>query len=94
MFENYKNYRLKLKIGVSLEKEVEELLTGIANKVKVERKKRNISQLKLANILGFQSPNYIAKIETRKHNASYNIVHLYKIAQAFDMQIVNLFPKD
>jgi len=76
-----------------LEEEIEQLLDEIVNIVKKERQKRNISQLKLSNILEFQSPNYIAKIETRKHNVSYNIGHLYKISKAFDMEITDLFPK-
>ena len=65
----------------------------IVKKVIDERKKRNISQLKLSNILGFTSPNYIAKIETRKHDVSYNITHLYKIAEAFDMEVVDFIPR-
>lgn len=67
-------------------------LDFIVNKVKEERVKRNISQLKLANILDFSSPNYIAKIETRKHNVSYNLIHLCKIAQSFDMEVVDFLP--
>lgn len=55
--------------------------------------KRKISQLKLANILDFASPNYVAKIETRKHGVSYNLVHLCKIAEAFDMEVVDFLPK-
>lgn len=74
-----------------VEKEIEILLINIVEKVKKERKKRNISQLKLSNILGFQSPNYIAKIETKKHNVYYNISHLYKIAKAFDMELKDFF---
>ena len=73
--------------------EVEVLLIYIVDKIKYERKKRNISQLKLANILGFQSPNYVAKIETKKHNVAYNISHLYTIAKAFDMNIRDFFPE-
>jgi len=65
---------------------------SIVNKVKEERKKRDISQLKLAEILGFTSPNYIAKIETRKHNVHYNLLHLCKIAQAFQMEVVDFIP--
>lgn len=61
--------------------------------VKQERKKRKISQLKLAQILEFSSPNYIAKIETRKHDVSYNITHLCKIAHAFDMEVVDFLPQ-
>lgn len=75
-----------------MEEEINKLLNDIVEIVKAERKKRNISQLQLANILGFQSPNYVAKIETRKHNVSYNIIHLHKIAKAFNMKITDLFP--
>lgn len=66
--------------------------TIVAN-VKVERKRRKISQLKLSQILEFSSPNYIAKIETRKHDVSYNLTHLCKIAVAFDMKVVEFLPK-
>ena len=68
-------------------------LDKVVDKIKIERKKRNISQLKLSNILDFNSPNYVAKIETRKHNVTYNLVHLCKIAKAFDMEVVDLLPK-
>ena len=66
----------------------------VVDNVKKERKKRNISQLKLAELLGFSSPNYIAKIETRKHNVSYNLYHLCKIANAFEMEVVEFLPND
>ena len=75
-----------------LENKSEIFLDKIVEKVKEERKKRNISQLKLANMLEFSSPNYIAKIETRKHNVSYNLTHLYKIAEAFDMEATDFIP--
>ena len=85
--------KIKQKFGSALDKEIEEFLTEIVENVKLERKKRDVSQLKLANILGFQSPNYIAKIETRKHGVSYNISHLYQIAIAFDMEVIDLIPR-
>lgn len=64
----------------------------IVENVKIERKKRKISQLKLAQILDFSSPNYVAKIETRKHNVCYNLEHLCKIAEAFDLEVVDFLP--
>lgn len=64
----------------------------IVENVKIERQKRNISQLKLSQILEFGSPNYVAKIETRKHNVTYNIVHLCKIAEAFEMEVIDFLP--
>ncbi|MBC5857983.1 helix-turn-helix transcriptional regulator [Campylobacter jejuni] len=62
----------------------------IVQKVKKERKKRKISQLMLASILGHKSPNYIAKIETRKHGVNYNLVHLYQISKEFGIDIKDL----
>ncbi|EID0137730.1 TPA: helix-turn-helix domain-containing protein, partial [Campylobacter jejuni] len=50
-----------------MEQELDIFFNKIVEKVKKERKKRKISQLMLASILGHKSPNYIAKIETRKH---------------------------
>lgn len=64
----------------------------IVDNVKTARIERNISQLKLANILNFSSPNYIAKIETRKHGVNYNLSHLCKIAESFEMEVVDFIP--
>lgn len=76
-----------------LENNPELFLDKVVEKVKEERIKRKISQLKLANILDFTSPNYVAKIETRKHGVSYNLIHLCKIAEAFDIEVIDLLPK-
>lgn len=67
-------------------------LDTIVENVKFARVERNISQLKLSQILEFNSPNYIAKIETRKHGVCYNLIHLCKIAEAFDMEVVDFMP--
>jgi len=69
-------------------------LTIIVNNVLKERKKRGISQLKIAEMLGFTSPNYVAKIETRKHKVSYNLLHLCKIAEAFGMEVADFIPTE
>lgn len=65
----------------------------IVENVKNERIKRGISQLALAQILGHKSPNYVAKIETRKHDVSYNLEHLYKIANEFGLEVKDLIPQ-
>jgi transcriptional regulator with XRE-family HTH domain len=77
-----------------LEENPDLFLDTIVENVKIERKKRGLSQLELANILGFSSPNYIAKIETRKHDVSYNLNHLCKIALAFNMEVIDFLPKN
>ena len=76
-----------------MEENINKFLDEIVLKVKEERVKRNISQLALAEILGHKSPNYVAKIETRKHDVSYNLSHLYKIAYEFGIEVTDLIPQ-
>ena len=76
-----------------MEKMIERFMDQIVENVKNERIKRGISQLALAQILGHKSPNYVAKIETRKHDVSYNLEHLYKIAQEFGLEVRDLIPQ-
>ncbi len=75
------------------EKALAEFMNKIVENVKAERKKRKVSQLKLAQILEHKSPNYVAKIETRKHNVHYNLEHLYKIASEFKIEVKDLIPQ-
>ena len=77
---------------MSNQNEMEKYLTLVVNKIKTERKSRNISQLKLAHILGHSSPNYIAKIETRAKGANYNLKHLFIISIDFSIPIQDLLP--
>jgi len=72
---------------------IEQFMDQIVENVKAERTKRGISQLALAQILGHKSPNYVAKIETRKHDVSYNLEHLYRIAYEFDLEVRDLIPQ-
>ena len=74
------------------QKVIDEFFDEIVANVKRERLARGISQLALAQILGHKSPNYIAKIETRKHGVCYNLHHLFIIATEFDMDIRDLLP--
>lgn len=71
---------------------INKFLDEIVANVKKERLKRGVSQLTLAGILGHKSPNYIAKIETRKHGVSYNLHHLFIIAKEFNIDIKDLLP--
>ena len=47
----------------NVEQQMAEFLDEIVANVKRERRKRGISQLGLAGILGHKSPNYIAKMK-------------------------------
>jgi len=69
-----------------------ELYDIITENVKSERKKRAVSQLKLALILGHQSASYVARIELRQDAVNYNLSHLLKIADEFEIDIKDLIP--
>jgi len=69
-----------------------ELYDIITDNVKRERKKRAVSQLKLALILGHQSASYVACIELRQDAVNYNLSHLLKIADEFEIDIKDLIP--
>ncbi len=70
----------------------DEFFNNITEIVKMERKKRKISQLSLALILGHQSPSYVARIELRQDNVNYNLHHLLIIANEFNLDIRQLIP--
>ncbi len=61
--------------------------------IKSMRKERNISQLKLANILGHNSTSFIARIELRQNQANYNLAHLVTLAKEWDLDIHDLLPQ-
>lgn len=60
--------------------------------IKLLRKDRGISQLKLANILGHNSTSFIARIELRQAKANYNLAHLVILAKEWNMNIKELLP--
>ena len=75
------------------EKELNKFLDHITARVKEERRKRKISQLKLALILGHNSTSYVARIELRQKGNNYNLAHLFVIAREFNMDVSELLPK-
>ncbi len=75
------------------EEDIQEVLDYITFRVKEERKKRKVSQLKLALILGHNSTSYVARIELRQKGNNYNLTHLYTIAKEFGMEMGDFLPK-
>lgn len=55
------------------------------------RKEKKISQLKLANAIGHQSPTFLGKAELLAENKHFNLEHLFKIATALDVSIIEFF---
>jgi len=74
------------------EEEIDYLFDFVTQRVKEERKKRKISQLKLAVMLGHNSTSYVARIELRQAGANYNLSHLYIVAKEFDMEMADFLP--
>ncbi|WP_300168556.1 helix-turn-helix transcriptional regulator [Sulfuricurvum sp.] len=65
---------------------------ALTQHIKLLRKERKISQLKLANILGHNSTSFIARIELRQNNANYNLSHLVLLAKEWNLNIKDLLP--
>lgn len=65
---------------------------ALTQHIKTLRKERNVSQLRLANILGHNSTSFIARIELRQNQANYNLGHLVILAKEWDLDIRDLLP--
>lgn len=72
--------------------EVKAYYDALTEHIKQVRKERNISQLKLANILGHNSTSFIARIELRQNQANYNLAHLVILAKEWGIDIKELLP--
>jgi transcriptional regulator with XRE-family HTH domain len=55
------------------------------------RKEKNISQLKLANAIGHESPTFLGKAELLTEGKHFNIEHLFKISIVLDIDISEFF---
>ena len=63
----------------------------IGQNVKKIRKKKNITQLKLAYALGYKSVSPISSAEIYYNGIHFNIEHLVKIAFVLEIDLVELF---
>ena len=83
-----------LKLIDDLDNEANELLDLISTNVVKARKEKGYSQLKLATEIGYSSASYIGRMEIRKNNEHFNIVHLFKISKVLNIPISEFFKKD
>ena len=83
-----------LKLIDDLDNEANELLDLISTNVVKARKEKGYSQLKLATEIGYSSASYIGRMEIRKNNEHFNIVHLFKISKVLNIRISEFFKKD
>ena len=74
-----------------LDFEANDFLNLISANVVKARKEKGYSQLKLATEIGYSSTSYLGRMEIRKNNEHFNIVHLYKISKVLDIPICEFF---
>ena len=69
----------------------QELLNKLAEKIRTERKKRNISQEKLAEKCDFDR-TYISLLERAKRNPSY--LSLLKLCVGLEIELIELLKEE
>jgi len=60
------------------------------NVIKI-RKSKKISQLKLTNAIGHQSPTFVGKAELLAEGKYFNLEHIFKMAIVLEVDINNFF---
>lgn len=83
--------RLTDLVNLPEEKEIEAMHTLVGANVKRLRKKRGVSQLELAVLIGHRSPAFLANAENNARNQHFNLEHLYKIAKALEVSMSDFF---
>ena len=73
------------------DKRIDEYYKLISRNVVKIRKSQKISQLKLANAIGHQSPTFVGKAELLVENKHFNLEHLFKISIVLDIDISEFF---
>ncbi|MFA6759642.1 MAG: helix-turn-helix transcriptional regulator [Sulfuricurvum sp.] len=73
------------------EKHLELFYKQIGKNVKEIRLKNGLSQLQLANAMGYDSVGHIAKAELHKYGKRFNLEHIFKIAQILEVPILEIF---
>jgi len=71
--------------------EVQEFIQKVATNIKRIRQEKGITQLALALMIGQKSATFYANAENSAKNRRFNLEHLYKIAKALDVDVVEFF---
>jgi len=70
---------------------IEEFYEKVGTNVAKYRKKANLSQLKLAMLMGLNSVSLVASAETyKKSGKHFNLEHIYKISQILKIDMCEL----
>ena len=80
-----------LKLNEYLDYQSKEFLDLISMNVVKIRKSKGFSQLRLAVEMGYSSASYIGRMEIRKNNEHFNLIHLFKISKILDVPVSAFF---
>lgn len=73
------------------DRRIDEYYKLISRNVVKIRKSQKISQLKLANAIGHQSPTFVGKAEIFAEGKHFNLEHIFKIALVLEVDINDFF---
>ncbi|MCV6606590.1 MAG: helix-turn-helix transcriptional regulator [Campylobacterales bacterium] len=78
-------------LSIVTEEELENFYHTISKNIKTIRTEKKKPQLDLVLEMGLKSTSFYSKCENSKNNHHFNLEHLYKIAVALDIDIIELF---
>ena len=73
---------------IASEEEINEFKQTISDNVKRIRQEKGFSQLEVALSIGQKSSGFYANAENNSHDKHFNLVHLYKIAKLFEVEVI------
>ncbi len=76
---------------IATEKEISIFKQKISDNIKKIRQEKKYSQLEVALSIGQKSSGFYANAENNSHDKHFNLVHLYKIAKLFEVDMVKFF---
>ncbi|MBW6488583.1 helix-turn-helix transcriptional regulator [Sulfurimonas sp.] len=79
------------KLSITDEEELRDFYKTVSENVRAIRKQRNKPQLDLVLEMGLRSISFYSKCENLKDNHHFNLEHIYKIAVALNVDILEFF---
>ena len=76
---------------IATEKEITDFKQKISDNIKRIRQDKKYSQLEVALSIGQKSSGFYANAENNSHDKHFNLVHLYKIAKLFKVEVMEFF---
>ena len=76
---------------IASETEIIEFKQKISDNIKRIRLEKKYSQLEVALSIGQKASGFYANAENNAHDKHFNLIHLYKLAKLFDVDVCEFF---